>query len=290
MKRAEKIILPFLILVLAFFPQSFVYATEPAVSSHSKELTVRVMSFNIHAGIGADGLYDIERTADVIETSEADVIGLQEVDVHWGTRSHYENIIQKLANRLDMHYFFAPIYDLPPDQPGQPGRQYGLAVLSKYPIIDAKNHEITRLSTQSANPVPEPAPGFPEVLINAKGAKFSVYVTHLDYRPDPAVRSMQVADMRRIMSDSGVSQKVLVGDMNAAPDASELIPLYKTLRDTWTSTGESNGFTFPSLAPVRKIDYIFSTPCIRVKHTATIHTTASDHLPVIADLTLSKKR
>jgi len=41
--------------------------------------TLRVMTFNIHAGHG-----DLTRTAAVIRESHADVVALQEVDVHRG--------------------------------------------------------------------------------------------------------------------------------------------------------------------------------------------------------------
>ncbi len=50
---------------------------------------LRVATYNIHAGAGQDNVFDLDRTAAAIRDLDADVIGLQEVDVHWGARSDF---------------------------------------------------------------------------------------------------------------------------------------------------------------------------------------------------------
>ena len=42
--------------------------------------TVRVMTWNIHGGIGVDGELALERIIEVIKRNEPDVVALQEVD------------------------------------------------------------------------------------------------------------------------------------------------------------------------------------------------------------------
>jgi endonuclease/exonuclease/phosphatase family metal-dependent hydrolase len=268
----------------------FVFLAVPNASALNeivpgRSIDLRLMTYNIHAGIGTDGKYDLERIADVIKNSKADVVGLQEVDVHWGARSNFDNEIKLLAERLDMNYFFAPIYDFEPGEEGGERRQFGVAVLSKYPIIKEKNREITRLSTQDPNPTPKPAPGFAEVKINAKGAQFTFYVTHLDYRSDPIVREMQVRDMINIFAETD-GYKVLVGDMNATPDSEELNPLFSAFQDAWSTIHHLSGYTFPAINPAKRIDYIFTSEGIEVNDAEIVHTLASDHLPVIADVSL----
>lgn len=174
-----------LLLVLSlFYPfglTSSIFANaepEPASAGHK----VKVATYNIAAGSGTDGQFDLDRTIAAIRESGADIIGLQEVDVHWGSRSDFVDEVQILAEALDMQSYFAPIYDMDPAQPGEPRRQFGLAVLSKYPILEANNHEITRLSTQEPDPEPKPAPGFLEALIDVDGSHLWFYVTHLDAR------------------------------------------------------------------------------------------------------------
>ena len=254
--------------------------------AHGRQVNVKVMTYNIQAGAGSDGKYDIKRTADMIRQSGADIIALQEVDVHWGARSLFENDIEILANELNMYYFFTPIYSLDPLTPGDPRREFGVAVLSKYPILEANNREITRLSTQEANPVPKPAPGFLEALINVKGAKVWFYVKHLDYRSDPAVRKMQVADMLNITGKHEYS--ILAGDMNAGPNAPELQPLFEKYNDAWALTNVGPGLTYPANNPSKRIDYILLSPQMEARTSEVIETLASDHRPVIAEITLKR--
>lgn len=259
----------------------------PAFAAPGQDVALRVMNYNIHTGIGSDGALDLARTAAVIRDSRADVVGLEEVDVHWDARSDFRDEARDLARTLHMRVFFAPIYDLPPPTEGAPRRQYGVAVLSRYPILRAENHWITRLSTQDPNPVPAPAPGFAEAVVLAHGVPVHVYATHLDFRPDPAVREMQVADTLRIMAeDPRGARQVLLGDFNAEPAAPELAPLWTYLADAWTSA--EPGLTYPADVPAKRIDYVTVSAGIRAHDASVVDTLASDHRPVVAELTVRR--
>jgi endonuclease/exonuclease/phosphatase family metal-dependent hydrolase len=256
----------------------------------ARHVPLRVMSFNILHGAGEDGVFDLARTAAAIRAQHPDVVGLQEVDQHWGDRSDFTDEPAELARQLGMHAFFGAIYDLPPLTPGAPDRRYGVALLSRYPIVHAVDHEITRLSTQDPNPVPAPAPGFPEIVINVRGALVHVFDTHLDYRGDPTVRRMQVADTVAIMRAAG-GQQVLVGDFNAEWDAPELAGLHDYgLVDAWTATGQDGGDTYPADAPTVRIDHITVSPGIGVLRASVPDIRASDHRPVVADVVVTRGR
>ncbi|WNI23535.1 endonuclease/exonuclease/phosphatase family protein [Streptomyces sp. ITFR-16] len=250
---------------------------------------LRVATYNIHAGAGMDNVFDLERQTAELRSLHADVIGLQEVDVHWDARSEWRDLASELARRLGMRVSFAPIYSLDPAQPGAPRREFGVAVLSRYRIVSAENHAITRLSTQDPNPVPAPAPGFGEVVLKVRGLPVHVYATHLDYRGDPSVRIAQVADTRRIMAEDRRAERrpvrqILLGDFNAAPDAPELTPLWETLHDV-----EPGAPTYPAQDPAQRIDYVaVSKDTVRVRDAAVPETLASDHRPVVADLLLRR--
>lgn len=266
--------------VLLLVMLSFLLAA-PA-SAAPPPVTLRVLSFNIHTGIGTDGALDLARTAAAIRETGADVVALQEVDVHWDARSDFRDQARDLAGLLDMRVFFAPIYDLDPLTPGAPRRKYGVAVLSRFPVLHTENHEITRLSTQDPNPVPAPAPGFAEAVVLVRGVPVHVYSTHLDYRADPAVREMQVADTLRIMSgDRG--EQVLLGDFNAPHEAPELAPLWTVLTDA-----APGGFTYPADVPTKRIDFVTVSDGIRVRSATVPETLASDHRPVLAELSVRR--
>ena len=245
------------------------------------------MNYNIRTGIGIDNKYDLKRTAQVIRESGADIVGLTEVDVNFSDRSNFDDQVAILSEELDMYSFYGHIYDLDPLEEGKPRRKYGMAILSKYPIIATTNHEITRLSTQDKDPTPAPMPGFPEAKIDVNGKMLYFYVTHLDYRGDPMVIEMQVDDTLNIYSKIA-GPKILVGDLNALPGAPELAPLFEYLNDSWVLAGEGEGYTFPVDKPSKRIDYILTSPKIEVVNAEVIDTDASDHFPVIADIKLQE--
>ncbi len=241
---------------------------------------LRVMTYNIHYGDP-----DLAPIADVICAAEADVVSLQEVDVHWSERSGFADEAAYVAATCGMEVRFGPIYTLPPLEEGAPPRQFGVAVLSRLPIRASVNHELTRLSTQTEGD-PQPLPGFLQVTVDLDGAEVDVFSTHLDFRPDPSVRRTQVAEMLAILGDTA-RPVVLMGDMNATPDHEELAPLFGRLRDAWPAGGDP-GFTFPSDAPVRRIDFVFLGGPLAVVSARVLDTTASDHRPMVADLLLSR--
>ncbi|MGA5124899.1 endonuclease/exonuclease/phosphatase family protein [Streptomyces pseudogriseolus] len=271
------------VLSLTAAPATAAQDTSPS-GSRAPAVPLRVATYNIHAGAGEDQVFDLDRTADALRELHADVIGLQEVDVHWGERSAFVDEARALAGKLRMRVFFAPIYDLDPAAEGAERRRYGVAVLSRHPVLHAENHEITRLSTQTPDPVPAPAPGFAEIVIRVKGLRTHVYSTHLDYRADPSIRAAQVADMLDVLADDR-GPSILAGDFNAEPSAPELAPLWHTLRDAAPDAGP----TYPAVAPQKRIDLITVSHGITVTGARTHATAASDHRPVVADLRLPRR-
>lgn len=249
------------------------------------------MTYNIAAGTGGGpggdttGLVAIART---IRDAGADIVALQEVDVHWSSRSGFADQASSLAKWLGMEARFAPIYHVASTEPGAPPKEYGVALLSRFPVTGFRNHSITRLSTQQPGSAPSPAPGFLEATVSVHGVAVRVFNTHLDYRADPSVRVTQVSEMLAIIGKAG--QPTLVfGDMNATPDAAELQPLFGVLDDAWKS-GTGPGESYPAKAPAKRIDYVLLSRHFRASTARVVSTEASDHRPVVADLTLADHR
>jgi endonuclease/exonuclease/phosphatase family metal-dependent hydrolase len=259
------------------------------------EVDLRVMTYNIQHARGLDDDVDVMRIADVIRDAGADVVGLQEVDVAWDERSGFEDQARLLADELDMHVFFAPIYSLDPVREGAPRREYGLATLSRYPIIAAQNHEIMRFARWvHPGADPQPYPGFPEVTINVKGTHVNVFNTHLQSssggdETDVWVRGEQVADMLEIIGTTPTNT-LLVGDLNEDrtwPEAT-LDPLFDVFEDVWELVGIGPGYTAYDGDPDRRIDYVLTSPDLEVTSAEVIETDASDHFPVVADITIQR--
>src|SRR5215510_15302563 len=88
--------------------------------------TVRIMTYNIHVGVGMDKKLDLQRIAEVITKQQPDLVGLQEVD-RGVKRTEGKDEIAELAALTRMEYAFAHNLDYQ-------GGQYGVAILSRFPI------------------------------------------------------------------------------------------------------------------------------------------------------------
>ena len=253
----------------------------PTPGETSGQSSLRVMTYNIQAGGGK-----LENVAQTIRSFSPDIVGLQEVDVHWSDRSAFADQATALGKMLGMQQRFASIYRIPSGDSTRPPREYGVAVLSRCPIVSFTNHMLTRLSTQDSSAGPAPMPGFLESAVDFRGTRIRVFNTHIDYRRDPSVRRQQVSEMLAIIGQSAVPT-LLFGDMNAPPDAPELQPLFGRFRDAWLGQAEA-GLTYPATAPVRRIDYVFTSPHFAARSASVPVTLASDHRPVVADLVLTR--
>ena len=101
-------------------------------------MKLRVLSYNIHKCIGGvDRRYEPSRIADVIRRLDPDVCMLQEVDAGV-SRSNRDLQVDLLGEHLGMRHrvWYANV-----DVRG--GGQYGNAILSRYPIIESTNLDLT---------------------------------------------------------------------------------------------------------------------------------------------------
>lgn len=269
----KKIVVLFSALLLLIIPVGSGFASE-LLAAPDKAIQVKVMSYNIHHAEGVDGVLSLERIAKVIEDSGAEIIGLQEVDNHWSERSEFEDQAKWLADRLGMHYTYAANLDREPLNPGEPRRQYGTAVLSKYPIIQAANHPLTKIGNTEQR-------GLSETIINVKGHHLNFYNTHLALTS--AEREIQIQEIIEIASKTE-GPKVIMGDLNAKPDSKEMQPLLAQYKDSFAD--QNDAYTIPAENPNRRIDYIFTSNDMQTAHSEVISTIASDHLPIFTEITL----
>jgi endonuclease/exonuclease/phosphatase family metal-dependent hydrolase len=238
---------------------------------------LRAASFNIHHGVGVDGLLNLERIATVIQDTHPDVIGLQEVDVHFGERSDFVDQAMWLADRLGLNVVFGANLDFDPLTPGAPRRQYGTALLSRYQIREWRNTLLPR-------PEGGEQRGLLEAVIKVRGVPVRAFNTHLQHNSQ-VERLAQIAAIRAIVAQATESV-VLVGDLNATPESPEISAITEDLADAWAEAGVGDGFTYDSETPHARIDYVMTSSDIVARTAAVVTSDASDHLPVVADLVL----
>src|SRR5256885_8646996 len=170
----------------------------PAPSTNAK--TIRVMTYNIHVGVGMDKKLDLPRIAGVIKQQHPDLVGLQEVD-RGVERTQRIDEIAELAKLTHMDYAFA--FNL-----RYQGGQYGVAILSRFPIssFDHRLYKNTREAERR---------GFirAEVAINGRTVNF--VTTHLDYQYDDG-RVFEAEQLLSALKDVK-GPLILVGDFNDVP-------------------------------------------------------------------------
>lgn len=244
---------------------------------HASDRTLTVASFNIHHGADGEDVLDLERTAGVIEETGAEVIGLQEVDNHWGDRSDFQDQTAWLAERLDMHYCYSANLDSEPAVGQDERRQYGTAILSEYTLENCAN-------TPLPNHPGGEQRGLAQADLNVRGVDVRFYNTHLTHNDAPA-RSAQFAVANEVIAEHG-GTSILVGDLNDTPESAAYRVFTERLSDVWATVGEGPGYTIPPENPDRRIDYILTSQDITPASAEVVDTDVSDHLPVVAEVTL----
>lgn len=259
--------------LFAILPGVLLLGTLPgptaSVSARSK-FKLRVMTYNIHVGVGMDKRLDLQRIAGVIIQEHPDLVGLQEVD-RGVKRTEGVDEIAELARMTRMEYAFAHNLDYQ-------GGQYGVAILSRFPIL--KTDHRMYLNKREAE-----RRGMIRIEVNAGGHSLSFATTHLDYQYEDG-RVFEAGQLLDFLK-SRHEPLVLVGDLNVEPtgDSYKLVSGY--FHDAWLENkGKERGLSYPADQPAKRIDYIFcrADSGVHAKKAWTINTLASDHLPVVAEL------
>ncbi|HEY0002663.1 MAG TPA: endonuclease/exonuclease/phosphatase family protein [Actinoplanes sp.] len=117
---------------------------------------------------------------------------------------------------------------------------------------------------------------------SVRGATFTVSGTHL--ATDPAERPAQAALWKQALA--GVEGSMIAAaDLNEGPGGGA----WRTVGDGLVSSSAGRP-TFPATLPARLIDGLFVTPDVAIERYEVVETElarrASDHLPVLADLSL----
>lgn len=233
---------------------------------------IRLVAYNIKHGRGMDNKVDLRRIASVLRTLKPDLVALQEID-HTCTRSGKVDQAALLGDLLGMHHRFGAFMDFQ-------GGQYGLAVLSRFPIQKSVRHQLA--------PGAEPRCAL-EVTVrpNDKGPLLSFVSIHNDWTRE-AFRVAQVNDLIAGLKDRE-HPIILAGDFNAEPKAESLTRLSNS--DFLILPKKNNAKTFPSPSPRVEIDYFmtrgfsFVNPPLTEVHDERL---ASDHRPIVFELSLPK--
>jgi endonuclease/exonuclease/phosphatase family metal-dependent hydrolase len=244
-------------------------------------MRIRIVTYNIHKGIGGvDRKYQPERVFETIALHEPDFVLLQEVNEGWSkTNGHRQ--VDLLGDMLGFRHrtFFSNVRM-------RGGGSYGNAILSRFPLTETQNIDLTFPSTKRRSVL------HARFRVGRNGEADhlrTVHVFNLHLGLSAVLRRMQI---RRFLESHPFAHfhprtPVLVaGDFN----------------DVWGALGPEflipAGFrtmphpirTFPAWAPIWPLDCVYVRGDVELVHVHRPHQKvarmASDHLPLFAELRL----
>jgi endonuclease/exonuclease/phosphatase family metal-dependent hydrolase len=235
---------------------------------------IRILCYNIHHANppSRPNFIDMEAIAKVINEQRPHLVALQEVDVYTGRSGKNLHQAEELARLTGMKAFFARAinYD---------GGEYGVAILSKFPMEEMSNHPLPTAAGTGGEPRT-----LAKAVITLPGGKKMVFAsTHLDAQKKDTNRLLQIREITRLLKEVTLPV-VLAGDLNAEPGTAVINHLDAHLT---RSCLKNCGFTIPQINPNRTIDFIAYAPkkSFRVlEHRVIAESYASDHLPLLVVL------
>ena len=236
------------------------------IFSAQAQNTLKLMSYNIKNANGMDNVCNFQRIANVINNTSPDVVAIQEVD-SMTNRSGQKYVLGEIAERTQMHGYFAPAIDYS-------GGKYGIGLLTKQ----------VPLRLQSL-----PLPGREEArtLILAEFADYIYCCTHMSLTEEDRMKSLELV---KAFTSSSTKPLFLAGDMNAEPESGFI----KELQKDFQILSNPKQHTFPAPDPKETIDYI-ATLKQNAKGFAVISAKvinepmASDHRPILVELRTVEK-
>ena len=230
---------------------------------------VRILCYNVCNTKGMDDKRDAKRVADVIIKAKPDVVAIQELD-RCTKRSEGVDVLDDLAKRTKMIGTYGAAIEFQ-------GGHYGIGILSKEKPISVKT-------------VPLPGKEEKRCLLVAEFADYVMCCTHFSLTAEDRVTSAQLICKELTQWKKPV---FVAGDFNAKPDS---LPI-QTMQKTW-ATLSSDDFTWSSVKPDRRIDYIFGAWSNKVASNSPVwqqsilkayvidEKLASDHRPIFVDFNL----
>lgn len=223
---------------------------------------VRVLTWNLHAGIGPDGRYDLGRIVGLVQKHDPDIVALQEID----SRGRGEDSpFAFLAQALGSHAAEAKTIVAPDGY-------YGHALISRWPLGEVAIHDISVSRREERRAI--------EATVATPLGPLDIASVHLGLNWH---ERRQQAALLAAMAGTTRRTSVMLGDFNdwfvfgnVRRGLAAVLP------------GRTKLCTFPARCPLLMLDRIYARPASAlVKYwTDRAARTMSDHLPVIADIRL----
>ena len=230
----------------------------------------RIISYNIHSGVGQDKKHDYRRIGNYLAERDADIVLLQEMD----TRAPERDVIKDIRDICA-----GSVYHLVPSPAlSSESGWYGNAVLTRFPVLESQTLDVSQEGFQPRN--------IQMVTVETHDGPLTVVNTHKGLKKHE--RRSQFGQLHEYIADKlkrRPTPLVLAGDFN---EWQFFTSAFKGLDETLTQY--KIGATFPSRFPLFSLDRVWTTSDIRVRRVKKLNNERtrimSDHLPVQIDIAM----
>jgi len=243
------------LLVIIFLGASVsIIVLEPHPNAPSENPTsLKILNYNILQGVNEKANKNYDGQLNLIKEINADIIGLQECSKIAGS----SDVVRYFADKLNMHSYFGPKWIT---------GTTGVAVLSKYPIKNAKtiyhfNENVDRKQTATT-----------ECEIEVGTHTYTIYVTHAYGRM--STRGLLQTDILNRVN--GKSDVVFFGDFNFKPFTEPYNITTQVLNDSWWVRWPTGVDTL-GYNNSQDIELIFVSPDISISDCQFVTDPQSDH-------------
>jgi len=250
------------------------------VMGESDDSSLRILTYNVHSCRCMDGKLSPRRIARVIAQYQPDIVALQELDVG-KSRTHCIDQAHAISQYLEMEFHFHPSIHVEEER-------YGNAILTHLPLKLIKAGNLPLITNQ---PLFEPR-GAIWVEVEVNGMSVQVINTHFGFRPMEHLTQVNALLGKDWLGSAHPNRPlILCGDFNCFPNSPPYKCIVKQLHDVQLQLANHRPLnTFFGRFPRARIDHIFANAMVEVSKVQVPRThlsrSASDHLPLIADVQL----
>ena len=233
----------------------------------------RIATYNIHKCVGIDRKYSPERIADVLRETDSDLVALQEVVCHSLThsRGHQADF---LAGELGMEFRLG-------ENRLHKGGTYGNVVLSRLPVRDHKNYDITVKKYEPR--------GCLRVCVELGDGRtlqfMNVHMGTSFFERRAQVHKLMAAHV--LDGPMMAGKRIVAGDFNEWTQGLTTRLLRSRFKSVDPKLDLGRTRTFPGILPIVHLDHIYFddefTLVNAFVHRSKTALLASDHLPIVAD-------
>jgi endonuclease/exonuclease/phosphatase family metal-dependent hydrolase len=238
--------------------------------------SIRIATYNIHKCRGLDGRVSAARIARVLKEVNADIVALQEVlDTRGKLPSAHQS--EFIAGELQMHSCTGINRQ-------HRGGNYGNAILSRFPITDFSNYDLSVLGREPR--------GCLRANIDLKGTEsLQLFNVHLgtSYKERRHQASL-LCSPGLLLNPAWKENRIVLGDFNEWTRGLATRLLNQHFYSVKIEKKLSFLQTYPGFFPFLHLDHIYFEPGLQLINTR-LHRSrrsliASDHLPIVAEFVI----